>query len=339
MNYNKINLLSSKKTAVLFLVFNRPDTTIKVFEKIREAKPSRLYVAADGPREGYSDEKKKVMKVRKIATNVDWPCEVKTLFRDKNLGCKKGVSTAITWFFEHEEQGIILEDDCMPHLDFFMFCENLLDRYSNDERISLISGNNFLDGKWQGEASYCYSKYTFCWGWATWRRSWNNYDGEISFWTEKDNAKILLNNINDKVEQKYWQKIFDLVEKKQIDSWAYPWSCCNFKLRKLSIIPKVNLVSNIGFGNDATHTKSKSFRYSNLSLHEISDIIHPIEIKRNDRADKYIFNNFYEGKSLRFPLSLLNIPKKIILFILDKIYFLNKTLIIKNYDKFNKKKN
>ena len=147
MNYNKINLLSSKKTAVLFLVFNRPDTTIKVFEKIREAKPSRLYVAADGPREGYSDEKKKVMKVRKIATNVDWPCEVKTLFRDKNLGCKKGVGTAIKWFFEHEEQGIILEDDCLPDPSFFRFCEELLEEYRHNTKIMLVSGQNLQFGQ------------------------------------------------------------------------------------------------------------------------------------------------------------------------------------------------
>ena len=186
------------QTALLFLVFNRPDTTTQVFKKIRQAKPPRLYVASDGPRDGNSDDKKKVTKVREIATKVDWPCEVKTLFRDKNLGCKKGVSTAITWFFEHEEQGIILEDDCVPNLDFFTFCENLLQRYDKDERISTITGNNFQDGKWRGNASYYFSKYNHCWGWATWRRSWKNYDGDIKFWSKWSNSNAWLDFISNK---------------------------------------------------------------------------------------------------------------------------------------------
>ena len=157
----------SLKTAVLFLVFNRPVTTMQVFEKIRQIKPQRLYVASDGPREGYNGEIEKVAKVREIATKVDWPCELRTLFRDNNLGCKKGVSTAITWFFEHEEQGIILEDDCVPHLDFFTYCENLLNFYSEEKKISVITGDNFQNGKWHGDGSYYFSKSNHYWGWAS----------------------------------------------------------------------------------------------------------------------------------------------------------------------------
>ena len=157
-------------TPVLFLVFNRSDTATQVFEKIRQVRPSRLYVAGDGPREGYNEEEK-VAKAREIATRVDWPCEVKTLFRDKNLGCAHGCSNAISWFFQHEEKGIILEDDCVPHLDFFTFCENLLDRYAEDERVTVVSGNNFQKGKWRGDASYYFSKFPHIWGWATWRRA------------------------------------------------------------------------------------------------------------------------------------------------------------------------
>ena len=173
---------NSLKTAVLFLLFNRPDTTTHVFEKIRQIKPQRLYVASDGPRESYDGEIEKVIKAREIASKVDWPCELKTLFRDKNLGCKKGVSSAITWFFEHEEQGIILEDDCIPNLDFFNFCENLLIRYSRDKRIFTITGSNFQNGKWRGDASYYFSKKFHCWGWATWKRAWKLYQGDILFW-------------------------------------------------------------------------------------------------------------------------------------------------------------
>jgi hypothetical protein len=323
----KINLPSSKKTAVLFLVFNRPDTTIKVFEKIRETKPSRLYVAADGPREGYSDEKEKVMKVRKIATNVDWPCELKTLIRDKNLGCKKGVSSAITWFFEQEEQGIILEDDCVPHLDFFSFCENLLDRYFLDERVSVVTGNNFQNSKWRGDASYYFSKYNHCWGWATWRRAWKHYQEDINFWPEWKTSDAWKKYKSDKIERVYWQKIFDSYYSGQIDTWDYPWTCCNWKLGKLSIAPNVNLVSNIGFGNDATHTKSTNHISSNLKTFDLKKIIHPKKIYRNVQADLFDFDNHFGGKNFRFPLFILSllksILKKILIFLkirkIDKI--------------------
>jgi hypothetical protein len=312
------------KTAVLFLVFNRPDTTRQVFEAIRQAKPPRLYVAADGPREGKLGEVECVEEVRTIATAVDWPCEVKTLFRDKNLGCKKGVNSAITWFFEHEEQGIILEDDCLPHLDFFSFCENLLDRYLSDERIFAITGNNFQNSTWRGDASYYFSKYNHVWGWASWRRAWKYYQGDINFWPKWKTSDAWKKFKSDKIERKYWKKIFDRCYSGQIDTWDYQWTLSTWYKNGLTATPNVNLVSNIGFGSSATHTELKRFKYSNLPLQEIGKILHPIEIKRNINADKYNFNNFYGGKSLRFPLSLLNIPKKIILFILEKIYFFNK---------------
>lgn len=197
-----MNLPSSLKTAVLFLIFNRPDTTTKVFEKIRLIKPQRLYIASDGPRAGYDGEIEKIKKTREIATQIDWPCKVKTLFRDKNLGCKKGVSQAISWFFENEEQGIILEDDCVPHLDFFAFCENLLDRYSKENQVSVITGSNFQNNKWRGDASYYFSKYNHCWGWATWRTSWKLNDVNITFWPKFKNSKKWEKIHNSNLEKK-----------------------------------------------------------------------------------------------------------------------------------------
>ena len=191
---------NSLETAILILLFNRPETTIRVFDKISQIKPQRLYIASDGPRKNIDGEKEKVKKVREIATRVDWPCEVKTLFRNENLGCKKGVSSAITWFFEQEEQGIILEDDCVPNLDFFTFCESLLDRYAEDERVSVITGNNFQNNKWRGDASYYFSKYNHCWGWASWRRSWKDYQGDIKFWPKWKKSKEWLSCMPDKVQ-------------------------------------------------------------------------------------------------------------------------------------------
>ncbi len=303
------------QTALLFLVFNRPDTTTLVFEKIRQAKPPRLYVAADGPRERDDDERNKIIMVREIATKVDWPCEVKTLFRNKNLGCKKAISTAITWFFEHEEQGIILEDDCLPNLDFFNFCENLLVRYSKDERISTITGNNFQNGKWRGNASYYFSKYNHCWGWATWRRSWRNYDGNIKFWPEWKNSKTWVNFITNKVERKYWQNIFTRVYSGKVDSWAYPWTASIWYKEGLTITPNVNLVSNIGFGESATHTKSKKDRSFELPVNNLGTLIYSKKVEKNIKADNWTFNHHYGGKNLYFPLNLIFYFRKIMIFL------------------------
>jgi hypothetical protein len=314
------------KTAVLFLVFNRPDVTSQVFKAIRRAKPPRLYVAADGPREGKLDEAERVEEVRIIATEVDWPCEVKTLFRDKNLGCKKGVSSAITWFFEQEEQGIILEDDCLPHLDFFSFCENLLDFYSKDHRLLAITGNNFQNNKWRGEASYYFSKYFHCWGWATWKRSWKNYDGGIKFWPEWSNSEAWSDYIPDKVERRYWKKIFDLVHAGKIDSWAYPMLASIWYKNGLVVTPNVNLVGNIGFGEDATHTIIKNSQESNIPTQSLGNIIHPKIIEINYDADKYDFEYTFNGRNLRFPKSWIVMPKRILYFVLRKIHQLIKLI-------------
>lgn len=317
MDTDKINSSVSLKTAVLFLVFNRPDTTTEVFEKIRQAKPQRLYIAGDGPRDGCEGEKEKVTKAREIATKVDWPCSVKTLFRDKNLGCKKGVSKAISWFFEHEEQGIILEDDCVPHLDFFTFCENLLDHYAEDERVSAITGNHFQNDKQQGDTSYYFTKYYHCWGWASWRRAWKYYQGDIKFWPEWSNSKAWLNYLPDKVERRYWQKIFDRVYAEKIDSWAYPYTASIWYNGGLTATPNVNLVSNIGFGNDATHTTNKSSKLSKMEVDNLGEIKHPKKVERNIKAEIYTFNNLFEGKNLRFPMRWFMILRRLLNYILS----------------------
>ncbi|MCS7029805.1 MAG: nucleotide-diphospho-sugar transferase, partial [Bacteroidia bacterium] len=193
-------------TAVLFLVFKRLDTTKKVFEVIRKAKPPRLYIAADGPRDWVEGEAEKVKMVREyLMNNIDWDCEVKTLFRDKNLGCGRAVSEAITWFFEHEEMGIILEDDTVPSLSFFWFCEELLKKYKDDKRIGMISGNNFQDGIKRGDGDYYFSIYNHIWGWATWRDRWEGYDFELdSFKDDKFIEELFVN----KKAIKYWKNIF-----------------------------------------------------------------------------------------------------------------------------------
>ena len=300
MNLNKFPKTSSFKTAILFLVFNRPDTTSKIFNTIRELKPSRLYVAADGPRENREGEKEKVNLVRKIVTKVDWECDVKTLFREKNLGCGIGVSEAITWFFKHENEGIILEDDDLPHQDFFLFCETMLSRYRNNHDILTISGNNFQNGKIRGDGSYYFSKYFHSWGWATWRRSWETYSRDILFWPQWKKSIAWKKKFPDNIERTYWKKIFDMIYETNFDSMAYPFNACIMYRNGLNIIPNVNLVSNIGFGDNATHTTKENIFLSNIKTQKLDKIIHPKFIEINKEADNYVFEWVFGGKNLRF---------------------------------------
>lgn len=292
-------------TAVLFLIFNRPDTTKQVFEKIRQAKPPRLYVAGDGPRKEFKRDKDKINKARAIATRVDWPCEVKILFRDKNLGCKNAVSNAITWFFNHENQGIILEDDCLPNIDFFYFCENLLNYYANDKRVTVITGNNFQNGKRRGDATYYFSKYNHCWGWATWQRAWQLNDTKLSFWNKWIHSKSWLKHTPDEIERNYWEKIFKNFLLNKINSWAYPWMASIWYSGGLTATPNVNLVENIGFDANALHTKNAKNHMSNIETHKIGKIIYSTNVAQDKSADEYVFKNFIYRIYGLFPLNLL----------------------------------
>jgi len=231
------------RTAVLFMVFNRPNETKQVFDSIKKAKPPRLYVACDGPREGREDEVKHVDVVRKIATEVDWPCEVKTLFRKNNLGCKKAVSTSINWFFEHEEQGIILEDDCLPDPSFFIFAEKMLQKYKGDKQIWKICGNN-PKNTGSKSSEYFLSKIPSCWGWASWRDRWHHYDVNMNYWNKKSELVI-----HDKVPRhvyRDYKNCFKQTKLGLIDSWDYQWTCLILINNGFVIKPYANLISNIG---------------------------------------------------------------------------------------------
>ena len=314
--YNNFKI-SKIKTAVLFLVFNRPDTTTKVFQMIRQAKPPRLYVAADGARN--SIEEDEIAKVREIATNVDWPCEVKTLFRNKNLGCKKAISEGITWFFENEEQGIILEDDCLPHLDFFNFCENLLDYYAEDEKVVCITGDNFQNNQRRGDASYYFSIYNHCWGWATWKRAWKHYQVDLTFWPTWSKSDSWLRHTPDKIERRFWKKIFNQVRAGKIDTWDYQWAGSAWYQNGLTATPNVNLVSNIGFGINSTHTKDINHKAANIPSKEIGILKHPKMVMRNIEADKWTFDHHYGGKNLRFPYSWIIFPNRVLRYFYRKL--------------------
>ncbi len=241
------------KTPVLFITFNRLDTTKQVFEQIKKVKPIKLYLASDGPRENVKGEREKVEEIRRyVLNNIDWNCKVKTLFRDKNLG-PKYLGELITWFFKDEENGIILEHDCVPSQDFFTLCDELLEYYKNNNKIGMISGFNPFSEEVKVDSSFFFSKYNICWGWATWKRVWDKYDVEMKDWL---NNKWILDSFTDKfLVKQYWKNIFN-VAYYDIDykSWDGQFSYLMFKDRMLTIVPAKNLIKNIGYGvNTAVH--------------------------------------------------------------------------------------
>ena len=260
------------RSPILFLVFNRPDLTQRVFNAIRKAQPSKLYIAADGPRKNKIGEEDLCLAVKEIISQVDWPCEVSKLIRQENLGCKVAVSSAIDWFFSCESEGIILEDDCLPHPDFFQYCDELLEKYRDDERIGLVSGMAFGDLQNEklvkGGEDYLFCRYPSIWGWASWRRVWKDYDPSIVLWNSyRDDVSN--QTINMKLRKRN-EQLFDLVGNGKADTWDYQVSFLLWTTSRLCICPRFNLIDNIGFGSNATHTTtnlSKSdVRYKMSSL-------------------------------------------------------------------------
>lgn len=275
------------KKAVLFIVFNRLDTTQKAFEQIRIAKPPRLYVASDGARENKDGEKEIVDEIRNwLLTNIDWDCEVKTRFLEKNSGgCRNGMSGAINWFFEQEPDGIILEDDCVASQSFFTFCEELLDRYKDDKRVWHISGNDFIN--LEKEESYYFAKIQFCWGWATWADRWKYYDVNLN----KYNKKHLKHFSKSKSVQSYWDNILKAMQKKEIDSWAYQWTLMIVSHKGYCINPYKNLVSNIGYSG--IHFDSNQNPLLGLKIYEIDLIVHPKRVEYNFEAIDLIYKKVF----------------------------------------------
>lgn len=283
-------------TPILFLIFNRPDVTLRVFNAIREAQPLKLFVAADGPRKHFPSDAIKCQQTREIIKHIDWPCEVQTLFRDENLGCRRAVSGGITWFFEHVEDGIILEDDCLPHPDFFKLSETLLEKYRHNPKVMHISGGNYQFGQWRGEGSYYFSRISHIWGWASWRRAWEHYDVDM-----RDLPEFLRERhrffINDELE-KYWIFNFKRMYRGS-DTWDYQWSYAVMKNNGFCINSNINLISNIGFGDEATHSSSKVSPLANMKTASLPDIIHPSAIKFDDDADIFTVQVAFPMPSLR----------------------------------------
>lgn len=260
------------ETPILFVIYNRPDKTDKVFNAIKAIKPKNLFVAADGPKT--ENDLERCMQARAIIDNIDWDCNLHKIFRDTNVGSKLNVTQAINWLFESFEQAIILEDDCVPNKSFFFFCSQLLDYYKDNTDVMHITGANLNTNNLPELYTYHYSRYPNIWGWATWKRAWLNYEVELN---DKNYFKTLIRKrFRDPFERRFWTTVLNSLDK--LDAWDYQWMFAIWKKQGICLNTNINFISNIGFDNSATHTKYDSLN-SNLPTHEITTIIHPNSIK------------------------------------------------------------
>lgn len=272
---------------ILFVIFNRPEISFKAFTEIRKVQPQRLFIAQDGAREGKHEEDI-ILKTRKtILDHIDWDCEVKTLFQTNNLGCGMGVFTAIQWFFDNVDRGIIIEDDCIVNSSFFPFMREMLEKYDDDERIGMIAGTNPVK-ETSYDFSYHFSRFKSCWGWATWKRAWKNMDINMK-WRETDLDSILNNSGFNGKDLSKWRFQLKCIDNNEVSAWDWQWYFSLSAQNQLCIYPKVNLVSNIGNDSNATHTS-----FSNITIRneELSfPLKHPKSIVPNFDFEKAFYKN------------------------------------------------
>lgn len=272
---------------IALIIFNRPNPAAKVFETIRQARPSTLIVIADGPRPNKKGEAEACAAARAVTEQIDWPCRVVRHYAEQNLGCRNRVASGLDLVFGEFDRAIILEDDCLPEPSFFRFCDELLERYLDNPRVMAISGDNFLFGQRRMEYSYYFSRYPHVWGWATWRRAWQHYDVQISDWPRMREQGWLRQFFQDRAAINFWQNAFQSVYEGQVDTWDYQWTYACWKQGGLTALPGTNLISNIGFGTDATHTRRRS-QFSQMAVEPLQfPLSHPPEVARDEEADAY----------------------------------------------------
>ncbi len=296
-------------TPVLLIIFNRPDKVERLIDSLRPIKSKKVYVSADGPREDVPTDNVRCTLAREAISKIDWPCEVFTNFHERNTGADFGPEKALNWFFDNVDEGIVLEDDCLAHPDFFRFTEDMLSRYRDNEKIMMISGNNFQNGISRGEGSYYFSKYPSTWGWASWRRAWKHYDTKTSDYVEFMNKNTLDTICQSDNEKKYWTKFFEKINSGKLEHWDIKWIFAIWNNNGISITPNVNLVKNVGFGYDATHT----FKHDDMMVvntDEIGEIIPPSSITVNREADAYLFKHVYQFTNKKKLYHLIELIKK-----------------------------
>lgn len=273
---------------VVLIVFNRPETTRRVVERLALARPRTLFVVGDGPRPDHPEDVERCAAARKAAETVDWPCDLVTHYAEVNLGVGVRPATGISWVFEQVDQAIILEDDCVPRPSFFPFCAELLERYRDDERIMHIAGSNFVAGAAPTPESYFFSCHNVCWGWATWRRAWRHFDLGVAGWPALRGTSWLADLVGDEAAA-HWRRHFDEAHARGGAAvfWDYQWTFACWAQHGLSIVPAVNLITNVGFGRDATHFKSGRSPVAFLPSEDIAfPLRHPSCVVRNYDADR-----------------------------------------------------
>jgi len=280
-------------TPILLLIFNRPELLKQVFKEIRKIKPLKLYVAADGPRENYPADQEKCRSARKIIENIDWPCQVFKLYRDRNLNCKLAITPAIDWFFKQEKEGIILEDDCVPNKSFFKFCADLLEKYRDNEKIMHIAGTNLQANYWRGDGTYFFSQIPVIVGWATWQRAWKFYDINMKNWPLFLKQNKIASISDNKKIRRFALKKLNHAYKNDLDEWDYQWILTIWLQNGLAIIPNINLITNIGYNLEATHTKHLDQQANLANNIEIKEIIHPSFILPDKEADIFTYKTHY----------------------------------------------
>lgn len=289
------------KSAVILIIFNRFDTVHQVLSQLRISEVPRLYIYCDGPRTEKNSEAEEMAMVRRLVLDeVNWPCEVVTNFRNENEGPRLAIGHAVNWFFEREEEGIILEHDCVPSQSFFTFCDTLLAHYREDERVMHISGNNFQFGRWRGDGSYYFSRITHIWGFATWRRAWKNYDVEMKQYPQFIAERRLDDLVVHARSRRFWQKTFDSIYSGEIQSWDYQWTFAVWCANGLAILPNVNLVSNVGFDKGALNTIDPENRLAFLPVQELTDLTHPSFQIPDLKADAWSIDEVFYPTYLKY---------------------------------------
>lgn len=303
--------MTSFDTPILLLIFNRPDTTQVVFRAIREMRPAALFVAADGPRRDHPEDVEQCNLARNITRDIDWPCEVHQLFHTTNLGCGRGPATAISWFFEHVTEGIILEDDIHPAPDFFLFCRALLERYRNDTRVMEIGGVNLIAQACEADPyAYYFSDHSHTWGWATWRRAWKHFDFTIRNYGATDVQYFLRTAFGSAYAYAYFRNLLEATyyHNSRITWWDYQWEFARRINSGLSVVPVKNLIINIGLGKHATHTLDAGGTGAGLKWGRLSfPLKHPPLIAADRARDHHYFKTIFStpGSRLRFNLARL----------------------------------
>lgn len=274
------------QTPLLLLWFNRPHLARQVLDRLRTVQPSRLFIAIDGPRTSHPADTRNVADCVSLLDEIDWPCTVITRISPHNQGCKYGVSTAVNWFFEQADEGIILEDDCLPNPTFFSYCADLLDRYRYDERVVHISGANLYGGLPFGPDSYFFSPVPHVWGWASWRRAWQSYDVTMAGFPDFVARGGIDAVITNKRSARFWQRIMLTTYRGTLDNWDHQWVWAIWQQNGLCITPNQNLITNIGYGPDATHTTIHA-SIANLPTIPMPTINHPNQLIVNEDALRY----------------------------------------------------